>query len=307
MRFFRSCRPWSSTTTRHRERSDPLKQAHSRPAIDDRRFAGWLSSLADREAFARIRAAVPAFANQSDDAIRSGPFALHDAQSAIAREYGFPSWAKLRAHVLGEPGAEEPALPTLIRTASGQPLPPELDAKLREALLRRGAAASHPTPETVPLLPLRNAVAFPGAVFPIEVARPTTLRAIEVALESKPPFLAVFAQRARETEHPTRDDLHPTGCLCVVLSFERPVHGPALTLLEGVRWVALESIDRGAPFYAARVADVNTERGDAAEVESLHRRLRESARRLAATLPEIRDQALALIDATETQRHWPIW
>jgi hypothetical protein len=38
------------------------------------------------EAFSRIRAAVPAFAHMSDEALARAPFALHDAQSAIARE-----------------------------------------------------------------------------------------------------------------------------------------------------------------------------------------------------------------------------
>jgi Lon protease-like protein len=253
----------------------------------------------DPEAMARIRAVVPAFANQSDDAIRGGPFALHDAQSAVAREYGFPSWVKLRDHVLGQGGTEEPTLPTIMRSATGAPLPPELQARVRDALLQRGAAAPHATPDIAPVLPLRNAVAFPGAVFPIDVGRPTTLRAIEVALERQPAFLAVFAQRASDTEQPTRDDLHSTGCLCVVLAFERPAQGNAWALLEGVRWVTLEALDQLDPHYAARVADVSAEQGDAAEIAALDRRLRDSARRLAATLPDIRDAALALIDATE--------
>ena len=42
----------------------------------------------DAEALARIRAAVPAFAGMGDEELARAPFALHDAQSAIAREYG---------------------------------------------------------------------------------------------------------------------------------------------------------------------------------------------------------------------------
>jgi Lon protease-like protein len=260
------------------------------------------------EACARIRAAVPAYANQSDDAIRSGPFALHDAQSAIAREYGFPSWAALRRHVsaLGEPSEQSPSEEqsataaiyeaAVLRMASGRPLPPEFEAEVRAALQRRGAAAAQATPPSVPVLPLRNAVAFPGAVFPIDVARPSTLRAIDAALAATPALLAVFSQRASELEQPAIGDFHATGCLCQVLFVHRPGQG-AWVLLEGVRWVHLDALEHVEPYYLARVTDAPVAPGDASAVDALDEKLRERARRLAATLPEISDQALALIDA----------
>ena len=50
-------------------------------------------------AFARLRDALPAAAGKSDDAIRALGLRLHDTQSAIAREYGFTSWAELDAFV----------------------------------------------------------------------------------------------------------------------------------------------------------------------------------------------------------------
>ena len=47
----------------------------------------------ETDAFARARAALPAAANRSDDALKT--LRLTDAQSSIAREYGFDSWVKL--------------------------------------------------------------------------------------------------------------------------------------------------------------------------------------------------------------------
>jgi ATP-dependent Lon protease len=150
-------------------------------------------------------------------------------------------------------------------------------------------------------------VAFPGALVPIDVARPSTLRGIDAALSGQPAFLAVFAQRASAVESPALADLHPTGCLCAVLFVHRPAQDPshaapgagAWILLEGVRWVTLEGLDQVDPYYLARVADAPVAPSDAGTVRELDRTLRERARRLAATLPEIREQALAVIDATE--------
>jgi hypothetical protein len=50
-------------------------------------------------AYARIRASVPAFAGRSNHELAQSSFALHDAQSAIAREYGCVSWSELRDEV----------------------------------------------------------------------------------------------------------------------------------------------------------------------------------------------------------------
>lgn len=52
----------------------------------------------DASALARFRT-LPTFARQSDDARLAAAVALHDAQSVIAREHGFPSWNALAARV----------------------------------------------------------------------------------------------------------------------------------------------------------------------------------------------------------------
>ncbi len=263
------------------------------------------------EAFTRIRASVPAFAHMSDEALARAPFALHDAQSAIAREYGFASWAELRALVSAAQGAAPSAAPdddpavadarseAIARMISAAKLPPEAEAAIREALSRRGASAAVPTPCTVPVLPLRNALAFPGAVIPIDINRPTTIRAIETALTSQPAFVAIFAQRASETENPSRDDLHTTGCLCVVLYFHHPDGAKGWVLIEGVRWITLEALEQVDPYYAARVADTGVEHGADDEISALDVRLRDAARKYADTMAQLREPALALINNTK--------
>jgi Ankyrin repeats (3 copies) len=64
----------------------------ARDLLDDRRSG-------ELQAFQRIREFHPRFRGMTDGAILAATFTLSDAQLAIAREYGFPSWARLRAHV----------------------------------------------------------------------------------------------------------------------------------------------------------------------------------------------------------------
>src|SRR5271156_1045194 len=62
-------------------------------------------------AIALIREHLPAAAGKSDEEIARYLFALHDAQSVIARQHGFASWNALReavenpAAIAGEPEA----------------------------------------------------------------------------------------------------------------------------------------------------------------------------------------------------------
>ncbi|MBN8751937.1 MULTISPECIES: ankyrin repeat domain-containing protein [Variovorax] len=64
----------------------------------------------DPTATIRFRDALPAAAGKSDAAIASLGLRLHDAQSCIAREYGFASWADLQGFVLARRAqADDPA------------------------------------------------------------------------------------------------------------------------------------------------------------------------------------------------------
>jgi len=49
--------------------------------------------------FALIREFLPSLTGKTDAEVILFPFALHDAQSVIARQYGFPSWNQLRDHL----------------------------------------------------------------------------------------------------------------------------------------------------------------------------------------------------------------
>jgi ankyrin repeat protein len=53
----------------------------------------------DAGAFERFRASLPAAAGKRDAEIAAMGLKLHDAQSCLAREYGFPSWTNLKNYV----------------------------------------------------------------------------------------------------------------------------------------------------------------------------------------------------------------
>src|SRR5258708_5596093 len=72
----------------------------------------------DGDALRRF-AALPAFSGKSTDEIEAADLALHDAQSVIAREYGFPSWPALREEVEARTLSFGEAVDEFIRCATG--------------------------------------------------------------------------------------------------------------------------------------------------------------------------------------------
>jgi ankyrin repeat protein len=72
----------------------------------------------DADALARF-GALPAFANRRPSDLRESDVALHDAQSVIAREHGFPSWQALRDEVLARTMTFEAAVDEFLRCATG--------------------------------------------------------------------------------------------------------------------------------------------------------------------------------------------
>jgi len=66
-------------------------------------------------------------------------------------------------------------------------------------------------PEILPLLPVRDAVVFPGVTRPLAIGRPRSLSALGEAGQGG--FLVIASQRDPEQEEPGIADLWPVGCI----------------------------------------------------------------------------------------------
>jgi ATP-dependent Lon protease len=70
-------------------------------------------------------------------------------------------------------------------------------------------------PTELPILPVRDAVVFPGMNVPLSVGRPRSLAALEEAGDNG--FLVVATQKSPETEEPGLADLHPMACIARIV------------------------------------------------------------------------------------------
>jgi ATP-dependent Lon protease len=91
---------------------------------------------------------------------------------------------------------------------------------------------------TLPVLPLREVVLFPGVTAPIGAGRPATLRAIEAALAG--PERLVFAVSQRQNvESVTSDTLYTIGTIARIGQLQRGLSGMQLLLHGEKRGIAI--------------------------------------------------------------------
>jgi ATP-dependent Lon protease len=98
---------------------------------------------------------------------------------------------------------------------------------------------------TLPVLPLRGTVIFPGVTQPIAAGRPGTLRAIEAALKGDRVVFAV-AQRDN-TDEPTPEILYSMGVIARIGQIQRGLGGVQLLLQGEQRATALQYTNAEGP------------------------------------------------------------
>ena len=107
-------------------------------------------------------------------------------------------------------------------------------------------------PDSLPILALRNAVLFPGTVFPITIGREKSMRLIEDA-ERTNSFIGAVPQNDLSVEEPRKDDLYPYGTVAkIVKTLEMP-DGTITAILQGFKRFEVESVSEYDPYMLGRV------------------------------------------------------
>ena len=153
--------------------------------------------------------------------------------------------------------------------------------------------------EIIPILPLKNAVFFPGTVMPLLIGREKSLKLIDTVIKTGLPF-GVVSQREVEVEDPIDLDLYKTGTLAKIIKFSQTVDGNYNIIIEGLDRFQYEEILTSEPFFTAQVTfPLEIEGDDKAETMLLFETLRETAFDVILSLPEIPASVKGFIDTID--------
>jgi ATP-dependent Lon protease len=107
-------------------------------------------------------------------------------------------------------------------------------------------------PDTLPILPLRNTVLFPGVVIPITVGRDKSIRLIKEAYKAKK-HIGVVAQKDVEVEDPGFEDLNKIGTLAGIIKILQMPDGSTTVIIQGKKRFELVALVQEEPYFVATV------------------------------------------------------
>lgn len=136
-------------------------------------------------------------------------------------------------------------------------------------------------PESLPILPVRQVVLFPGTIVPLNIGRPSSRQLLDQWLP-KSKLIGISAQKDPADETPGLDDLYAMGTLGMVLKLIRQPDETVSVIVHGIHRIYLDQAVSETPYITAKVSRPEEKPG--------------SGKKYDAGLGQLRDQAHQLID-----------
>lgn len=108
-------------------------------------------------------------------------------------------------------------------------------------------------PETLPILPLRNTVLFPGVVLPITVGRDKSIKAVNDAYKLDK-LIGVLAQKDANIEEPEPKDLCKTGTVARIVKLIKMPDGGTTIIIQGKKRFIMGEMLSEDPYFKAAVS-----------------------------------------------------
>ena len=158
-------------------------------------------------------------------------------------------------------------------------------------------------PDSLPILALRNAVMFPGTVYPITIGREKSIRLIEDA-EKNNRYIGAVPQTDISVEDPKKEDLYRYGTVSKILKTLEMPDGTITAILQGFKRFEIESITEYEPYMLGMVHYLHDTTPDATDknVKMIGEALKEkavTAIKMSSYMPREAATALRSIDNFE--------
>ena len=111
------------------------------------------------------------------------------------------------------------------------------------------------TPDTAPILPVRNLVLFPGVVSPILIGRASSKKLVQKS-EKKGIVICVIPQRDPDVDEPTKEDLYEYGVYAKVMKQLTLPNGNITAIVQGFGRMRLKDIISTQPYLEGLVEPV---------------------------------------------------
>ncbi len=156
-------------------------------------------------------------------------------------------------------------------------------------------------PEELPILPLRNTVAFPYIVMPLAVGIPRSVRLIEEA-DKAGRMVGLVAMTDPSVEVPNPSQVHGVGTAAIIHRVMHADDGTLTVFIQGLERFRIVDWTAEEPYLRARIEIVPDVIENSIVEEALRRNLLDIATRLAELIPQFPDEAVRFIQQLTDSR-----
>ena len=160
-------------------------------------------------------------------------------------------------------------------------------------------------PQALPVLPLRETVAYPDTLTPLAVGQPRSVKLVDDVLGGNR-MLAVVASRDPEDDEPSPDKLHDVGVAGVVARMLKMPDGSIRILVQGGHRVRLGPYVAEEPYLVARVEELPDRLEQTPELEALAQNVQRTFSDIIEQIPYLPEElqmAVANIDEPSDLAH----
>ncbi|MFH1090045.1 MAG: endopeptidase La [Pseudomonadota bacterium] len=156
-------------------------------------------------------------------------------------------------------------------------------------------------PKDLPILPLRNTVAYPFMVLPLVIGIPRSVKLIEDALEGDH-LIGLVGMMDGSIEEPQPGQIYEVGVVASVTRVSRSSNHTMQILVQGLERFKIEHWLGTEPYLKARIAlsPDNVEPG--LELDALQRSLKDLAKEVVALMPNMPDEAGVFLEQVHDPR-----
>ena len=145
------------------------------------------------------------------------------------------------------------------------------------------AISKESLPDTLPILPLKNTVMFPGVVIPITASRDKSIKLINDS-NTNDKLIGVVSQKDSKVQSPSLNDIHPTGTVAKILRVLKMPDGNVTVIIQGKKRFSIEQILSEEPYITAKIKEIPELKPE------------KNNKEFGATIESIKDIALKIIE-----------
>jgi ATP-dependent Lon protease len=150
-------------------------------------------------------------------------------------------------------------------------------------------------PDVIGILPIRNAVAYPGTITPLAIGRKKS-KALIAETTPNESIIGLLTQRNPDIERPEFDNLYSVGTAASVLKITKLPQGSIHIVVHGVVRFRVIGIVASRPYLKARVEPLYAKVRMTKKLAALMVSVRRAANRVIALSPNVPEEASVMLE-----------